>query len=106
MMDDWAADTARLIEETVANVRNRVVVPVQRRARMALAAVIVAAAGGAIAILLAIVAFRLLVLAYNELPGPNDNAWMAWMTLGGILLAAGGFCWSKRVPREARGGSR
>ena len=50
-------------------------------------------------VLVTIVAFRALVDAYDELPGPRDNAWMAWMTLGGICPLAGAFVWGKRKAR-------
>ena len=49
--------------------------------------------------IMGIVAFRALVNAYNELPAPHDNAWMAWMTLGGICVLAGAFLWNKRKAR-------
>ncbi len=40
-----------------------------------------------------IAAFRLLTIA------THNNAWAAWLILGGIFVLAGWFCWTKREPR-------
>jgi hypothetical protein len=42
-----------------------------------------------------IAAFRLLTIA------THNNAWAAWLILGGIFVLAGWFCWSKREPRAS-----
>ena len=69
-----------------------------------------------------IVSFRVLVNAYNELPAPHDNAWMAWLTLGGIGIGPGAavssrerskvLCWRRSdrgrvpcIPNPSRGGA-
>ena len=98
-MADWASETAALIERTVANVRERTVEPAHRITRMVVFGLL-----GAFFVLTALtivilVAFRALVVAFDELPAPHDNAWMAWMTLGGICLLAGAFLWNKRKAR-------
>jgi hypothetical protein len=91
-MSDWTTDAADAIDRTVALVRERTVEPAQAFTR----AVVYGLLAGIIlvpALVLASVgAFRGLVLAYQ------GHVWAAWCTLGGILVLAGWFCWSKRTP--------
>ena len=95
-MADWASETAALIERTVANVRERTVDPAHRITRIIVFGLLGSFFVFTAMLIVCIVSFRALVAAYNELPAPHDNAWMAWMTLGGICLLAGAFLWSKR----------
>ncbi len=98
-MSDWAGETAELIERTVANVRERVVEPVESVGRVVVFGTLAALVGITALVLVVIGAFHLLVIAANAAtPGPNDNAWIAWIVLGGILVAGGVFAWSKRTP--------
>jgi hypothetical protein len=91
-MSDWTTDATDAIERTVGLVRERTVEPVQSATRAVvygLLAVLVALP----AVIMAIVGlFRGLVLVYQ------GHAWAAWLTLGGIFVIAGGFCWIKRNP--------
>jgi hypothetical protein len=98
-MADWASETAALIERTVANVRERTVEPAHRVTRIVVYGLLGSFFVLTAVVIVVIVAFRALVEAYNELPAPHDNAWMAWMTLGGIFLVAGTFVWGKRKAR-------
>ena len=43
-------------------------------------------------VMLIIAAFRLLVVI------EQGYVWAAWLTLGGIFVIAGAFCWTKRNP--------
>ncbi len=95
-MADWASETAALIERTVANVRERTVDPAHHATQIVVFGLLGSFFVLSALTILVIVAFRALVALYNQLPGPHDNAWMAWMTLGGICLLAGGFLWGKR----------
>jgi len=95
-MADWASETAALIERTVANVRERTVEPAHRITRIIVFGLLGSFFVFTALLIVCIVSFRALVVAYNELPSPHDNAWMAWMTLGGICLLAGAFLWGKR----------
>jgi hypothetical protein len=91
-MSDWTTDAADAIDRTVALVRERTVEPAQAITR----AVVYGLLAGIILVpalvLASIGAFRGLVLAYQ------GYVWAAWCTLGGILVLAGWFCWSKRKP--------
>lgn len=96
-MADWAGETAELIERTVGNVRDRVVVPAQSAVRVAIYGTLAGLVGVAIISLALIGGFHALVVLVNlATPGPDDNAWLAWLLVGGILLGFGGLLWSKR----------
>jgi len=95
-MADWASETADLITRAISNVRDRTVVPAQRITRMVVFGLLGSFFVLSAVVILFIVVFRALTAAYNQLPGPNDNAWMTWMTLGGISVLAGAFAWRKR----------
>ncbi len=100
-MTDWASETAALIDKTVANVRERTVEPAFNITRYVVYGLIAAFFAIPLLILLGIVVFRGLVLLFNLLPAPHDNAWMAWATLGGISAVAGMLLWRKRRPSGA-----
>ena len=91
-MPDWTTDATDAIERTVTLVRERTVEPVQNATRVVvygLLAVLVALP----AVVMALIGlFRGLVLVYQ------GYVWAAWLTLGGIFVIAGGFCWIKRNP--------
>ncbi len=94
-MTDWTTDAADTIERTVALVRERTIDPVHTITRavvFGLLAVLVAAPA---LVLAALGAFRGLVVLY-DLAG--IGAWAAWLTLGGIFVIIGAFCWVKRNP--------
>ena len=86
-MSDWTTDAANAIDNAVG------IVPVQSVVRIVtyglLAALILVPA----ATMSTIAAFRLLTIA------TGNNAWAAWLILGGIFVLGGWFCWSRRTPR-------
>jgi hypothetical protein len=92
-MSDWTTDAANAIDNAIGLVRERTVEPVRSVVRVVtyglLAALILIPAFT----MTTIAAFRLLTIA------THDNAWAAWLILGGIFVLAGWFCWSKRSPR-------
>src|SRR5438046_10093472 len=105
-MSDWAGETAGLIERTVANVRERVVEPAESVGRIIVMGTLAALVGVTALVLVVLGAFHTLVIAANAAtPGPNDNAWIAWMALGGILVVGGVLLWSERRPAGAWGAS-
>lgn len=96
-MADWAGETAELIERTVGNVRDRVVVPAQTVARVAIYGTLAALVGVALLALTIVGGFHgLVVIANLVTPGPDDNAWIAWLFVGGILLLLGALLWARR----------
>ena len=95
-MADWAAETAGLIDKTVANIRNVTVAPAHRIARYVVYGVMLTGIALTILTLLVFLAFRGLVILANLLPAPHNNAWVAWVALGGIFCGAGTFCWGRR----------
>ena len=98
-MADWASETAALIERTVANIRERTVDPAYRITRIVVFGLLASFFVLCALTIVFIVVFRILVAAYNQLPPPHNNTWMAWMTLGGISLVGGAFVWNKRKAR-------
>ena len=92
-MNDWTTEATDLIERTVSAVREKTVVPARAITRAMvfgfLASLLVVPA----LVLLSIGAFRGLVELYQ------GEVWAAWLTLGGIFVAGGAFCWAKRSPK-------
>ena len=90
-MNDWPAQLSALIEQTVALVRDRTVLPAENLTR----AIVWGVLGTCVALpalfLLLFMVFRGLVVIYQ------GEVWLAWLTLGGMFLIGGGFCWSKRT---------
>ena len=90
-MGDWTSDAADAIERSVALVRDRTIEPA-RKATLALVFGTLAALIAIPAIvLLAVGLFRILVLCFH------GEVWAAWLTLGGIFIAAGALCWKRRI---------
>jgi hypothetical protein len=98
---DWATDTAELIDRTVGNVRDRIVEPAESVGRTIVFGTLAGLVGIAIVVIAVIAVFHVLVILANELtPGPDDNAWIAWLFLGGILEVVGVLLWSKRTAKR------
>ncbi len=91
-MSDWTTDATDLIERSVAVVRDRTVEPAQAATRVIVYGLLAALVAIPAVILLLIGAFRALVLI------EQGYVWAAWLTMGGIFVIAGAFCWTKRNP--------
>jgi hypothetical protein len=87
---DWTYQVADAIDNTVATVRDKTVVPVQRIVRMVVGGLLALSLVATAGILAAIGGFRALDV---YLPG---GAWAAYLVLGGIFVVGGLFCWSRR----------
>lgn len=96
-MDDWVTQAADVIEETVATVRERTVVPVQKATRAVVHGLLVTFFVVLALALFAIGLFRGLTIA-------TDRAWASYAILGGIFVLAGSFCWAQRTrqPKDDR----
>ncbi len=91
-MADWTTQAADAIEAAVAAVRERTVVPAQRATRAVVYGLLVAFFVGTALVLLALGAFRGLVIL-------TGRTWIAYLIVGGMLVVGGGFCWSRRTKR-------
>ena len=91
-MSDWTTDAADAIERTVGMLRDRTVEPAQAMTKVVIYGLLGALVLIPALVLVAIGAFRGLVLIYQ------GYVWAAWLTLGGIFVIAGWFCWLKRNP--------
>jgi hypothetical protein len=89
-MSDWTTDAADAIERSVSMVRDKTVTPAYSATRYVVYGLLAALIGIPAAILAVIGLFRGLVLVWQ------GYVWAAWLTLAGIFLAAGAFCWTKR----------
>ena len=90
-MADWSIEAADAIDRAVSTVRDRTVTPARTITRGVVYGLLAALVAFPARILAAIGGFRGLVLIYQ------GEVWAAWLTLGGICLLAGGFCWAKRT---------
>ena len=88
-MSDWTTQAADTIEKTVVAVRDRTVEPAQRAANAVVYGTLAACCVFTALLLLAVALFRVLTLAVP--------VWAAWMILGGIFIAGGVFCWTRRA---------
>ena len=91
-MSDWTTEATDLVERTVAMVRDRTVEPARTVTRVVVYGLLAALIALPALVLLTIGAFRGLVLA------EQGYTWAAWLTLGGIFVLGGAFCWTKRNP--------
>jgi hypothetical protein len=75
-------------------VRERTVEPVRSVARVVIY--------GLLAALILIAAFSMTIIAAFLLLSiaTHNNAWAAWLILGGIFVLAGAFVWTLRSPRN------
>jgi hypothetical protein len=89
--NDWTTDTADAIERAVSLVRDRTVEPVQAATKAVVYGLLAALIGLPAVFLLLIGLFRVLVIIYQ------GETWAAWLTMGGIFVAVGGFFWAKRT---------
>jgi len=93
-MADWTTQAADAIEAAVSVVRERAVVPAQKATEVVVAGTVVAFFAVLAVLLLIIGVFRALVILTGE-------AWIAYFAVGGMLVVAGGFCWSRRASRPS-----
>ena len=91
-MLDWTTQAADALEAAVAAIRERTVVPAQRATHAVVYGLLVAFFVITALVLLVVGAFRGLVILTGE-------AWIAYLIVGGMLVAAGAFCWSQRSKR-------
>jgi hypothetical protein len=100
---DWAADVADRIEQTVGNVRDRIVEPVRRLTRGVVFGTLAIGFAVPAAVMSVVLVFRLFVFLANLLPGPDDNTWMAWDLFGLLFVGAGVWLFAKRNARPTSG---
>lgn len=89
-MSDWTADAADTVEQVVATVRDRTVVPARAAAKAVVYGLLVGFFAATALILLAIAAFRFLDI---WIPA---GVWASYLIVGGILVIGGVLAWTKR----------
>jgi hypothetical protein len=92
-MADWTTQAADAIEAAVDAVRQRFVVPAQRATRAVVYGLLVAFFVTTALTLLTIGIFRGLVIL-------TGDAWIAHLGVGGMLVLAGAFCWTRRTKKQ------
>ena len=94
-MADWTTDAVDTLENVVAAVREKTVVPAQKATKAVVFGLLVAFFVLTAVLMLAIALFRVLVVVTGEV-------WAAYLILGGIFVLFGCWCWSKRNPRPSK----
>ena len=92
-MADWTTDAVDTLENVVASVRAKVVVPAENTTKAVVFGLLVAFFVLTAVIMLAIALFRVLVVLTGEV-------WAAYLILGGIFVLAGVFVWTLRASRN------
>jgi uncharacterized protein YacL len=90
---DWTTDAVDTLENVIAVVRDKTVVPAQNATKAVVFGLLVAFFVGTAVIMLAIALFRVLVVLTGEV-------WASYLILGGIFVVAGTFVWALRSPRN------
>jgi hypothetical protein len=91
MATDWTTEATDAVERVVATVRDKTVVPAKSISRVVVYGLLAVLVVIPAVIMVIIGLFRGLVLIYQ------GEVWAAWLTLGGICVIAGAFCWVKRT---------
>ena len=94
-MADWTTNAVDYLEQAVAAVRDKTVVPAQKATRAIVYGLVVAFFLLVAALMLSIGLFRAIVVL-------TGDAWLAYLILGGIFVIAGAFCWTLRVSRSSK----
>jgi hypothetical protein len=94
---DWTIDAVDRIEDVVATVRDRTVVPAQNVTRAVVYGLLTTFFIVTALILLSISIFRALDV---YLPG---EVYWAYLVMGGIFVLGGAFCWAKRAAKPKPG---
>jgi hypothetical protein len=86
---DWTTDAVDTLENVVAAVRDKTVVPAQKATKAVVFGLLVAFFVLTAVLMLAIALFRVLVVV-------TGAVWAAYLILGGIFVLAGAFVWTLR----------
>ncbi len=92
-MADWTSDAVDTLENVVATVRDKVVVPAENTTRAVVFGLLVAFFALTAVFMLAIALFRILVVL-------TDSVWLSYLILGGIFVLAGAFVWTMRAAKN------
>ena len=92
-MADWTSDAVDTLENVIAGVREKVVVPAENTTRAVVFGLLVAFFVVTAVFMLAISLFRLLVIV-------TDSVWLSYLILGGIFVVAGAFVWTMRARKN------
>lgn len=95
-MSDWTADAADTVEQVVATVRDRTVVPARAAAKAVVYGLLVGFFVSVALILFAVGTFRFLDI---WIPA---GVWASYLIVGGILVIGGVLAWTKRGAPPAR----
>jgi uncharacterized protein YacL len=90
---DWTTDAVDTLENVVAAVRDKTVVPAQKATKVVVFGLLVGFFVLMAVFMLAIALFRVLVVVTGEV-------WAAYLILGGIFVIAGAFVWTLRSRRN------
>ncbi len=95
-MSDWTTDAANAIDNAVGLVRERTVEPAQAVARTVIYGLLAVLVLLPALTMMTIASFRLLTIA------ARGHVWVPWCVLGGIFVAVGCWCWSRRNARPSK----
>lgn len=95
--DDWPARATATLTQYVEAVRDKTTGPALAASRTLVYVLGMALIGVILAVILLIMAFRVLVVVTGYLPGVGENqSWLANLIMGGVFIVAGLLLWRKR----------
>ena len=89
---DWPAKAAETIETVVDGVRRKTTGPAIVASRVVVY--------GIVAVVLGLIALVLVLITAVRLLDTVLPTWGVHLLVGGVLTAAGAFCWTRRSPRN------
>ena len=92
LVGDWPAKAAETIETVVDGVRRKTTGPAIVASRVVVY--------GIVAVVLGLIALVLVLITAVRLLDTVLPTWGVHLLVGGVLTAAGAFCWTRRSPRN------
>jgi hypothetical protein len=99
---DWPAQAADTIERVVGSVRDKTAGPALKAARAVVYGLFAALVGLVVAVMLVVMAVRVLDNYLPDAVFGEDHMWAAYLILGVVFLLSAAVLWPRRKPREDR----
>lgn len=93
MREDWASQATDTIDEVIAVVRDKTVVPAKKASKAVVYGLLTGFFVATAVVLLIIAFFRGVFII-------TGRVWGAYLWVGALMIIIGAVCWSRRSPRS------